>query len=124
MPTRAFQTYYELGNHSKNQWLKPLRNSLSVSRTKFDVRDFWTITGLDMVYNFKYLRVLLDHTLSWEDHGEYIGNKTSTRLGILRQARKVLPKSTCVMLYNTIIVLPLFVYCSSGTVVELGANLI
>ena len=77
-----------------------------------------------MVCNFKYLRVLLDHTLSWEDHGEYIGNKTSTRLGILRRARKGLPKSTCLMLYNTIIVLPLFVYCSYGTVVRLGANLI
>ena len=34
--------HYEPGNHSKNQRLKPLRNSLNVSRTKFDVRDFWT----------------------------------------------------------------------------------
>ena len=34
--------HYEPRNHSKNQWLKPLRNSLNVSRAKFDVRDFWT----------------------------------------------------------------------------------
>ena len=34
--------HYEPGNHSKNQRLKPLRNSLNVSRAKFDVRDFWT----------------------------------------------------------------------------------
>ena len=34
--------HYESRNHSKKQWLKPLRNSLNVSHTKFDVRDFWT----------------------------------------------------------------------------------
>ena len=34
--------HYEPGNHSKNQRLKPLRNSLNVSRAKFDGRDFWT----------------------------------------------------------------------------------
>ena len=34
--------HYEPGNHSKNQPLKPLRNSLRVSRAKFDGRDFWT----------------------------------------------------------------------------------
>ena len=36
---------------------------------------------------------------------------TRSRLGVLHQARKVLPKPTCPMLYNTI-VLPLFDYCS------------
>ena len=45
------------------------------------------------------------------DHVEYIGNKISSRLGILRRARKVFPKPTCQMLYNTL-VLPLFDYCS------------
>ena len=34
--------HYESGNHSKNQRLKSLRNSLNVSRAKFDGRDFWT----------------------------------------------------------------------------------
>ena len=34
--------HYEPGNHSKNQRLKPLRNSVNVSRAKFDGRDFWT----------------------------------------------------------------------------------
>ena len=28
-------------------------------------------TCLEMVNNFKYLGVLLDHTLSWKDHVEY-----------------------------------------------------
>ena len=55
--------------------------------------------------------MVLDDTLSWKDHTEYIGNKISSRLGVLRRARKVLPKPTCLILYNTI-VLPLFDYCS------------
>ena len=70
-----------------------------------------TNTRLERVNKFKYLGVLLDDTLSWKDHIEYIGNKISSRLGVLRRERKVLPKPTCLMLYNTI-VLPLFDYCS------------
>ena len=34
--------HYEHWNHSKNQRLKPLRNSLNVSRAKFNMRDSWT----------------------------------------------------------------------------------
>ena len=56
--------------------------------------------------------VLLDNTLSWKHHIEFIGNKISSRLGILcrSQARKVLPNPTCQMLYNTLV--PPFDYCS------------
>ena len=36
--------HYEPRNHSKNQRLKPLRNSLNISRAKFHGRDFWTCT--------------------------------------------------------------------------------
>ena len=68
-------------------------------------------TRLERVNKFKYLGVLLDNTLSWKDHVEYIGNKISSRLDILRRGRKVLSKPTLQMLYNTL-VLPLFDYCS------------
>ena len=50
---------------------------------------------LERVNKFKYLGVLLDNTPSWKDHTEYIGNKISPRLDVLRRARKVLPKPTC-----------------------------
>ena len=40
-----FFEHYEPRNYSKNQPLDPLRNSLNVSRAKFDVRDFWTLNG-------------------------------------------------------------------------------
>ena len=63
----------------------------------------WRIKRLELVENFKYLGVLLDQTLSWKDHIDYIGSKISSRLGVLRRARKVLPKATCLLLYNTLI---------------------
>ena len=79
-------------------------------------------THLYRDYNFKYLGVLLDHTLSWKDHVEYISFKISFRLGILRRAHKVLPKFTCLMLYNTI-VLPLFDCCSpTGNSCRVGSK--
>ena len=34
---------------------------------------------LELVEKFKYLRVLLDQTLSWKDHIDYIGSKISSR---------------------------------------------
>ena len=68
-------------------------------------------TRLERVNKFKYLGALLDNTLSWKDHIEYIGHKISSRLGILLRSRKALPKPTFQMLYNTL-VLPLFDYCS------------
>ena len=54
----------------------------------------------------------MDQTLSWKDHIDSLGKKISSRLGMLRRARKVLPKATCVTLYNTM-VLPLFDYCAA-----------
>ena len=36
-------------------------------------------TRLERVNKFKCLGVLLDNTLSWKDHIEYIGNKMSSR---------------------------------------------
>ena len=45
---------------------------------------------LERVNTFKYPGVLLDNTLSWKDHIEYIGNKISPRLGVLRRARVLL----------------------------------
>jgi hypothetical protein len=64
------------------------------------------------VYKFKYLGVVLDPYLqSWNDHIDFITNKIS-RLGMLRKARRILPREICITLYNAM-TLPLFNYCSS-----------
>ena len=67
---------------------------------------------LDRVYQFKYLGVILDPCLSWNDHIDYIASKISSRLGMLRKARKIIPRASCITLYDSM-VLPLFDYCSA-----------
>ena len=67
--------------------------------------------NLTTVGTFKYLGIILDQTLSWKDHVSSLGKKISSRLGMLSRARKVLPKHTCLTLYNAMI-LPLFDYCA------------
>ena len=77
------------------------------------VNDF-TITARDSlferVYQFKYLGVMLDPCLSWNDHIDYIASKISSRIGMLRKARKVIPREACITLYDAMI-LPIFDYC-------------
>ena len=42
-------------------------------------------TVLSRVYQIKYLGVMLDPYLSWNDHIDYIGRKISVKLGMLRK---------------------------------------
>ena len=60
------------------------------------------------VYSFKYLGVVLDPCLSWNDHVDLIASKISSRLGMLQ---KVIPRDGCITLYNSM-VFPIFDYCS------------
>ena len=68
-------------------------------------------TVLSRVYQFKNLGVMLDPYLPWNDHIDYIGCKISAKLGMLRKARKVIPRESCLTLYNAMI-LPVFDYCA------------
>ena len=65
---------------------------------------------LERVYKFKYLGVILDPCLSWNEHIEYIGNKIAPHLGMLQKSRKVSPREACITLFNPM-VLPLFDSC-------------
>ena len=65
-------------------------------------------TSLDRVDTFKYLGVTMEETFSWKEHVSLLGKKVS-RLALPHRVRKVLPKSSCITLYKTI-VLPLFDY--------------
>ena len=76
-------------------------------------------TVLSRVY-LKYLGVILDPYLSWNDHIDYIGLKISAKLGMLRKARKVIPLESFLTLNNAV-KLPVFDYwavvwysCSMG----------
>ena len=54
-------------------------------------------TVLSRVYQFKYLGVMLDPYLSWNDHIDYIGRKISSKLGMLRKVRKVILRESCLI---------------------------
>ena len=58
-------------------------------------------TVLSRVYQFKYLGVMLDPYLSWNDHINYIGRNKTVKLGMLRKARKVIPRELCLTLIIT-----------------------
>ena len=88
---------------------------LSGTRQRLGSVDSFTIKASDTilarVYQFKYLGVMLDPCLSWNDQIDHIAAKISSRLGMLRKARKIIPREACITLYNAM-VLPLFDYCS------------
>ena len=67
-------------------------------------------TVLSRVY-LKYLGIMLDPYLSWNDHIDYIGGKISAKLGMLRKARKVIPRESCLTLNNAV-KLSVFDYCA------------
>ena len=106
-------------------WLRANFLSLNIDKTKMmligthqrlaTVSNFTVQANghnIERVNKFKYLGVVVDQNLSWKDHIEYIGKKISSRLGMLRRARKVLPRHACITLYCAM-VLPLFDYCCS-----------
>ena len=65
---------------------------------------------LERYTNLNALGVILDQCLTWNEHIKHIGNKISSRLGMLSRTRKIIPKEACITLFNAM-VLPLFDYC-------------
>ena len=64
---------------------------------------------LDKTDCYKYLGVIINETLSWSDHVDYISTKINQRLGILRRIRHLLPIHTR-ELYVKSMILPLLDY--------------
>ena len=64
---------------------------------------------LDKTDCYKYLGVIINETLSWGDHVDYISTKVNQRLGILRRIRHLLPIHTR-ELYVKSMILPLLDY--------------
>ena len=65
---------------------------------------------IERVYHFKYLGVILDQYLSFNEHIEYLLSKANQKLGVLRKVRKCLNRSLSLTLYKSL-VLPHFDYC-------------
>ena len=59
----------------------------------------------------KYLGVIVDDTLTWSDHVEYISTKIRRGIGILKRTSKFLKEGSLLMIYSSLIE-PYLRYCN------------
>ena len=107
-----------------DEWLKANRLTLNTKKTKYVV--FGTKTKLEHVLpdlnitigrdkiervsHMKYLGMVLDEGLTFDEHVAQTYTKASKKLGILRRSREYLDTSTSLTLYKSL-VLPHLDYC-------------
>ncbi len=65
-----------------------------------DIRIHINNEPLKQVTVSKYLGIKIDSNLKWDDHINAIIPKISSKIGILRSLRKILPIETLKLLYN------------------------
>ena len=66
---------------------------------------------LQVSKSVKFLGIIFDDNLNFNNHRLYICNKISKTVGILSKLRQVLPEKHLLMLYNSLI-LPYIHYCN------------
>ena len=99
-----------------NSWLKENHLSLNVSKTKFMVygtnaiRKRFVGTSLDLdgegierVSSFKYLGVVFDEGLTWDEHIKFIHSKASSRLYLFRKLRHYLDKNQAKIVFTALV---------------------
>ena len=107
------------------EWLRANKLTLNISKTKFiifgsphrlrnlpDIKLQLYGKEIERVDCMKYLGVLLDSSLSFEQHIDYLSDKASQKLGAIRKVRDLLDVSTTLTLYKSL-VLPHFDYCDT-----------
>lgn len=65
---------------------------------------------IENVESFKYLGIWLDPSLTWSVNTEKLVCTINKRIGLLRRTRNILPQTTLILLYKSLIV-PHFDYC-------------
>ena len=105
------------------EWLRANKLTLNVNKTKYVIfgskNKITTIPDLNIkvgndkierVSSMKYLGVILDEHLTFDEHVTYIITKALKKLGILRRAHEYLNMNTKILLYKSL-VLPHLDYC-------------
>ena len=69
------------------------------------------IFQLMRVKSVKYIGLIVDDKLTWEQHNEIISGKMARNIGILKCIRNFVPQESLLLLYHTLIE-PYFRYCS------------
>ena len=60
-------------------------------------------TPIEQVKSAGYLGTDMDENLKWSYHINKMVNKISSKLGVLRKLKYIVPKDTLLLLYNTIV---------------------
>ena len=113
------------------EWLKCNKLSLNALKTEFMIMGTsQKLSNLDTdpsmtpsklilnnyeirrVKKTKYLGMIVDDSLTWEDHVDYITLKINRGIGIIRRVRQFIPEKSLLLLYQTLID-PCFRYCST-----------
>lgn len=66
---------------------------------------------IDQVNKTKFLGVIINETLTWKDHIEFIRQKVAKNLGILYRLSRTMPQQILISLYNSLIQ-PYLEYCN------------
>ena len=116
------KSYMNLDLEKLNNWLKLNHLTLSISKSKFmiigsshrlnkiDSISFKVDNmDLDEVCSFKYLGIVINNRLTWEDHVDQMFSKINKKLGLLKRIRYCLPLGARLLFFNSY-VLPLFDY--------------
>ncbi len=108
-----------------SQWMLANKLTLNVKKTKFVI--FGTKPKLlkiperrmtleinnqevEQVKSFKYLGFLLDESLNYQEHIDYVYTKSCQKLGAIRKCRNCLSNKLTLMLYKSLVA-PLIDYC-------------
>jgi len=107
-----------------SNWLKLNHLMLSISKSKFMIIgsgqrlnkiDSFSFKvdnmNLDEVSSFKYLDIVINNRLTWQDHVDQMFSKTNKKLGLLKRIRYCLPLDARLLFFNSY-VLPLFDYAN------------
>ena len=105
-----------------NNWLKLNHLTLSISKSKFMIigssqrlNKIDSISfkldnmDLDEVSSFKYLGIVINNRLTWQDHVDQMFSKINKKLGLLKRIRYCLTLDARLLFFNSY-VLPLFDY--------------
>ena len=67
---------------------------------------------IECVHVFKYLGVILDNSLTFDSHIDYIYNESSKKVGAIRKVRECMDHETAQKLYKSLVLLH-FDYCET-----------
>ena len=86
---------------------RPKTTFKSASRTRYPYSDFMPILRINgqkipQVQSTKFLGVIIDDKLSWEDHVTHLENKLKSSLVVIKRIMKYIPKSQYMSIYNSL----------------------